>query len=181
MAEEKAERIAALMRQHGAVLLQCSVPLVPHADLDRIGARLEFQSALAAAEGTHMGNSTNQRGNTGAAGFMTSSLPRRAEWVTPSIVANPIIEQAVAACLGRGCFLNTFGTITNHPGSETQDLHMVRAARPPQPTHATTTQQPSNSPPHLTCARHGARHTQMRSIPRPPPPSLFFKDPHSAA
>ena len=172
MAEEKAERIAALMRQHGAVLLQCSVPLVPHADLDRIGARLEFQSALAAAEGTHMGNSTNQRGNTGAAGFMTSSLPRRAEWVTPSIVANPIIEQAVAACLGRGCFLNTFGTITNHPGSDTQDLHMVRAARPPQPTHATTTHQPSNSPPHLTCARHGARHTQhMRSIPRPPPPS----------
>ena len=47
MAEEKAERIAALMREHGAVLLQCSVPLVPHADLDRIGARLEFQSALA--------------------------------------------------------------------------------------------------------------------------------------
>ena len=46
-------RLTALMREHGAVLLTGPIPLIPHADLDKIGAQLEFQSALAAAEVRH--------------------------------------------------------------------------------------------------------------------------------
>lgn len=127
MAPAKVEAVKALFREHGVVAFTAAAgapPLIPHADLDLMKERLEYQSLLAVSEGRLMENSTNQRGNGGARGFHTGSLPRRSRWVRPSVIANDIIEQAVAACLGVGCWLSTFGTITNHPGSETQDLHM---------------------------------------------------------
>ena len=137
MAGEKAARIKELFREHGVVLVDCPTgpPIVPVEDLDAMGRRLDLQAALALAHGvldTGMqrgdGSSTRRRPgiSTQVRGIHASSLPRRSAWVKPGVVANPIIEQTVAACLGDGAFNNTFGTIANFPGSETQVLHMVR-------------------------------------------------------
>ena len=125
MAASKAATVARLMRQHGVVVVTCEEePIIPHADLDLMGARLDYQAALSAAKQTLLVNGTAQRGNGGTPGIQFTSLPRRAPWVRPSVLCNPIIEQAVAACLGRGAFLNIWAPLTNAPGSGTQDLHM---------------------------------------------------------
>ena len=65
------------------------------------------------------------------------SVPRHAEWLSPSVLCNDIIEQAVAAVLGEGCFLHLFSELTNVPGSGAQDLHMVGFSPAPHPTHFT--------------------------------------------
>ena len=72
------------------------VPIIPFDDLEMMGARLDFQAALSAAKGTLLTNGTAQRGNGGTPGIQFTTLPRRARWVRPSVLANPIIEQAVA-------------------------------------------------------------------------------------
>jgi hypothetical protein len=131
MPPAKAATVAALFRAHGCVVLTCDVPLIPLADLDLMRARLNFQAALAMASGLlagpteHGGSGARRRPgiSTKVAGIHAGSLPRRAPWVRPSVVANPIVEQTVAACFGgQGCFLNTFGLITNYPASGTQVL-----------------------------------------------------------
>ena len=135
MAAAKAERIAALFREHGCCVVSCpETPIVPFADLDRMGERLDFQAALKAAQGTLFINGTQQRGNGGAPGIAFGSVPRHAEWLSSSVLCNDIIEQAVAAVLGKGCFLHLFSELTNVPGSGTQDLHMV-SLLPRSPPH----------------------------------------------
>ena len=140
MAAAKAARIAALFREHGCCVVSCpETPIVPFADLDRMGERLDFQAALKAAQGTLFINGTQQRGNGGAPGIAFGSVPRHAEWLSPSVLCNDIIEQAVAAVLGEGCFLHLFSELTNVPGSGTQDLHMVSlASAPDHPTPLTS-------------------------------------------
>ena len=154
MAAAKAERIAALFREHGCCVVSCpETPIVPFADLDRMGERLDFQAALKAAQGTLFSNGTQQRGNGGAPGIAFGSVPRHAEWLSPSVLCNDIIEQAVAAVLGEGCFLHLFSELTNVPGSGTQDLHMVSLLLPRSPPHPT----PHTHPPSC-CGGLAGRH-----------------------
>eukprot|EP01046_Picozoa_sp_COSAG06_P066064 COSAG06_NODE_16500_length_997_cov_2.408686_1_plen_321_part_10 len=125
MSPEHVQRVCSFMREFGVVLVNCDErPIVPFEDLDMMGARLDYQAALSAAKGTLLANGTAQRGNGGTPGIQFTSLPRRARWVRASVLCNPIIEQAVAAILGPGCFLNLWAPLTNAPGSGVQDLHM---------------------------------------------------------
>jgi hypothetical protein len=47
-----------------------------------------------------------ERGGFGAGGHLQLGPPRRAPWVRPEFVANPIIEQVAAAILGPAPFLS---------------------------------------------------------------------------
>lgn len=49
---------------------------------------------------------------------------RCAPWVHPDVVGNPIIEQVVAAALGKGAVLSFYNGHCNLSGSGTQPLHM---------------------------------------------------------
>ena len=51
-------------------------------------------------------------------------LGRCAPWVHPDVVGNSIIEQVVAAALGKGAVLSFYNGHCNLSGSGTQPLHM---------------------------------------------------------
>ena len=56
-----------------------------------------------------------QRNGTKEGGFMQNGLPRAAPYITAKLVANPIVEQIVAAILGEGPFLSYCAGNTNTP------------------------------------------------------------------
>ena len=63
-----------------------------------------------------------QRGAFGN-GHLQLGPPRTAPWVSSAFIANPLIEQAVAAILGEGAFLSFYNGNCNSPDSGVQVLH----------------------------------------------------------
>lgn len=55
-------------------------------------------------------------------GHLQLGLPRMGQWMEPSLVRNPFVEQVAAALLGRCAFSFCSGN-TNTPGSGTQPMH----------------------------------------------------------
>jgi hypothetical protein len=131
-------RLDATFRSDGIAVLQ---NVIPHAVLDTIAARLDFDAAhqyfdaarVAVAEGAAAGGDGLKEDGAPAASFsgdvarlglhLELGLPRTPELVFPEIVCNPIIEQAVARLLGPA-FIRYYNGNTACPASGTQPLHM---------------------------------------------------------
>jgi hypothetical protein len=124
--DDKIERLAGYMRVHGCALLAGGV--VPTRVLEQLAPRFEFDTAyryLDALKKSGGGDTTVPcLGGSKIPGHGSARLPRAAPWVFPEIVANPLIEQVVAATLGPRPYLNVYGGNLNFPGSGTQELHM---------------------------------------------------------
>jgi hypothetical protein len=124
--DDKIARLAAHMREHGCALLTGSV--VPTRVLEQLAPRFEFDAAyryLDALEKSGGGDTSALcYGGSSIPGHGSARLPRSAPWVFPEVVANPLVEQVVAAVLGPRPYLNVYGGNLNFPGSGTQELHM---------------------------------------------------------
>jgi len=122
---KKAEQLAQYVRDYGVALLDG--PVLPEEDLDNLRKWLDLATVMKVVkDGDALkSNITGGGQGLGAEGFNFSQIPRRKKWVTPGLVCNSIVEQAVVAIMGPKPFLNSaLMSITNYPGSGTQELHM---------------------------------------------------------
>ena len=72
-----------------------------------------------------LGHTTAHEENTGR-GHLQLGLRRRAPFVRADLVANPLIENVVAAVLGKGAWFGFYNGNVNMPGSTHQPLHYDR-------------------------------------------------------
>ena len=109
---------------HGFALLAGGV--VPTSVLDKLAPRFEFDAAYRYLDALEPGggDAIPCFGGSSVPGHGSARLPRTAPFVFSEIVANPLIEQVVAAALGPRPYLNVYGGNLNFPGSGTQELHM---------------------------------------------------------
>ena len=63
------------------------------------------------------------RGGSSPGGHLQQGVPRTGEWVLPSLVCSPLLEQLAIELLRGPCFLSGLNGNTNLPGSGTQGLH----------------------------------------------------------
>eukprot|EP01051_Picozoa_sp_SAG22_P006740 SAG22_NODE_451_length_10354_cov_5.184983_9_plen_187_part_00 len=95
---DRLARLAAVFAEEGMVIVD---GLFPHDVLDRLQAKLDTDAAhqwakKALTESADAANSTRHLAN---------GLPREAPWTVPEVVANPLVEQVVAAVLGGAAFI----------------------------------------------------------------------------
>jgi len=88
--------------------------------------RLLMASVREEAESIHgSGELTPHEKHTGA-GHLQLGLSRRAPYVQPDLVANPLVEHIVASVLGEHAWLGFYNGNINMPGSTSQPLHYDR-------------------------------------------------------
>ena len=119
LAPAKAQALAASIHEHGFALLTGDV--FPADALDAVHPRLQFDAVERFGGQLPVNRSAFAEDVRGHANV---SLPRTAPFVRKEIVANPVVEQVVAATLGPGAYLNLVGGNMNYPGSGEQVLHM---------------------------------------------------------
>jgi hypothetical protein len=124
LSDDKVGRLAAHIREHGFAVL--TGPVIPTAVLDQLGPRFEFDAAWRYLDALEAGGGSSVPLFSGSIipGHGSARLPRSAPWVHAEIVANPLVEQVVAAALGPQPYLNVYGGNLSFPGSGTQELHM---------------------------------------------------------
>jgi hypothetical protein len=69
-------------------------------------------------------------------GHLALGLPRVGEWMPACLVANPLVEQLAAHCLGEDAYMAWVGGNTNLPGSREQTVHSDAAWAAPDAAQA---------------------------------------------
>jgi hypothetical protein len=110
---DKLHRFVRSFQQDGYAVLGNAIAL---ADLERLAPRMDADASQIVASG---GQSRGEFGN----GHLQLGPPRGAPFVSSQFVANPLIEQCVAAILGEGAFLSFYNGNCNSPGSGSQKIH----------------------------------------------------------
>ncbi len=87
---------------------------------------LLLDSVLEDAEQVRALGETTQHEKVTGQGHLQLGLRRFAPFVSPALVANPLIESVVAAVLGQGAWLGFYSGNVNLPGSVHQPLHYDR-------------------------------------------------------
>ena len=152
LAPAKLRELTAQLQSEGVAVLG---NVISPATLDALRPKLDLDAAQQAID-YHLGRG-DARILTGAGGLrvvpdkepnpktkrvqghLQLGLTRTGEYITPEVIANPLIEQVVSEVLGPGCFLGFVNGNTNCPGSGTQN------ARPH--THHFTSHRPHPAPP----------------------------------
>ena len=127
LSNEKLLQLCAAFDRDGVVVLQ---DVLPHFVLDHIAPQLDFAAAhyVATDKGIERGPQGGFPRDPLAPGLqICSGLPRQAPWVHKEIVANPIIEQVVAAVMGGDIFLRYYNCNSSCPGSGRQMIHQDAA------------------------------------------------------
>ena len=123
LGDETLDRIVSSVRERGYVVLG---PVIGTEALDRLGPELDLICAGLAATQVLEREPAERSWHLGA------GVPRCAPYMHADFVANPLIEHAVAALLGEGCFMNFCNANTNATcpssgaraeGSDQQALH----------------------------------------------------------
>ena len=113
LAPDKLRRLVHRFQTDGYVVLGNAVALDA---LGQLAPRMDSDATQIVAAGGQ------NRGDFGH-GHIQLGPPRVAPFVSAQFVANPLIEQVVAAILGEGAFLSFFNGNCNSPGSGSQKLH----------------------------------------------------------
>jgi hypothetical protein len=121
LGSEKLQRLLASWRHRGVAVLD---EAVPRELLRPWRSRLDYDAAhqLAAAART-AGAAGIAAGERGEIGHLQLGLPRTAEYIHPSFICNPLVEQFAVAALG-DCFLRFVNGNTACPRSRPQQLHV---------------------------------------------------------
>ena len=145
LAPAKLRELTAQLQSEGVAVLG---NVISPATLDALRPKLDLDAAQQAID-YHLGRG-DARILTGAGGLrvvpdkepnpktkrvqghLQLGLQRTGEYITPEIIANPLIEQVVSEVLGPGCFLGFVNGNTNCPGSGTQNVR-------PHPPHSPRT------------------------------------------
>jgi hypothetical protein len=119
---DKLQRLLSSWRQHGVAVLDGA--LEPHDLLTcRLNQRLDYDAAHQIARTRLDGEAGIAAGERGKIGHLQLGLPRVGEYIHPSFVCNPFVEQFAVAGLG-DCFLRFVNGNTACPGSRPQQLHV---------------------------------------------------------
>ena len=152
LAPAKLRELTAQLQSEGVAVLG---NVISAATLDALRPKLDLDAAQQAID-YHLGRG-DARILTGAGGLrvvpdkepnpktkrvqghLQLGLTRTGEYITPEVIANPLVEQVVSEVLGPGFFLGFVNGNTNCPGSGTQNVR-------PQPSTPSPAIPPTISP-----------------------------------
>ena len=148
LSPEKLRRFVRRFQKDGYAVLLNAVALDA---LEKLAPRMDSDANQILAVG---GQSRGEFGH----GHLQLGPPRVAPFVSAQFVANPLIEQVVAAILGEGAFLSFYNGNCNSPHSGSQKLHRDSspwgAAGASESMHATVIN--VNFSPRDICCENGA-------------------------
>jgi hypothetical protein len=115
--------VRAQVHQHGCAVIHDAVP-ASVCDLLALPLYADSQRTLESGFWPPQRDCCRRGGVLEGDGHVHLGAPRCSPWVHEDVVANPIVEQCVAALIGSGAMLDAYTGVCGLVGCGTQPLHM---------------------------------------------------------